>query len=390
MINLHEPYLDFKDKKLINSCIKSGWISNSGEYLKKFENNISKVLNTKYALSFINCTSALQISINLINYNERNEILIPSIGFISPANCILYNRCYPIFMDVDNNYLLDIEKTTNFLKNETYLKYDKIEKKNFCYNKKTSRKISTLLVIHTFGNGVLMDELVKQCNKRNITIIEDAAESLGTRYKEGKYKGRYVGTIGKIGCLSFNGNKIITSGGGGMLLTKSKKIYEKANYLITQAKDDSNFYVHNEIGYNLKLSNLNAALGVSQLDKLKKFIKYKKFIYSYYKQKINKFQNIEFFESPEYVDSNYWLNLIKINKNINLRKVVDIFYKNSIQVRPVWAPLHLQKMLKNYQRYYIEKAPILINKSLCLPSSFTLNKNNLVKIIKILKKIDNE
>tara|TARA_A100001015_G_scaffold291877_1_gene366571 strand:- start:1336 stop:2511 length:1176 start_codon:yes stop_codon:yes gene_type:complete len=389
MINLHEPNIGREEKRILSKCIDTGWISSSGKYLDKFEKNISKFLNVKYSLGIINGTSALDIAIKIFNFGLDNEIIIPSITFISPVNSILYNRCNPIFMDIDKNLLLDTAKVLRFLKNNTYQKTNKKNKLKFTFNKKTNKRISALIVVHTFGNAVLLDEIYIECKKRNIIIIEDAAEALGVKYKEGRFKGRYAGTIGDIGCISFNGNKIISTGGGGMIISNNKKLYEKSKYLINQAKDDGVLYIHNEVGYNYRMNNLSAAIGVVQLKKLNQFLKYKKNVHNIYLKYLKNNKNFEIMTNPKNIFSNYWLNLLIIKNNkINLNRLISLFQKNNIQVRPLWYPNHLQKMMKNFERYDLRLSNFIHKKILCLPSSSNIKISDQRKIINILNKIN--
>ena len=278
MIRLHEPLLIGNEWKYVKKCLNQGWVSSAGKSIDLFEKKIAKYTGARYAVACINGTAALQISLKLINVKKGDEVIVPSLTFIAPINAIHYNGAKPIFMDNDKNFTIDINKTIDFLNKETRT----VEKKTIAnnstvtINKRTGNRIVALIIIHVFGNAVKLDNLVNLCRKKNIVIIEDAAESIGTFYTSGKFKNKHTGTVGKIGCLSFNGNKIITTGGGGMMLTDSLKIAKKAKYLTTQAKDDSIYSIHNEIGYNFRLTNIQAALGLAQLESLSAYIKKKK------------------------------------------------------------------------------------------------------------------
>jgi len=263
-IKLSEPYF-FGDEKInIKNCFSDKWISASGKFNFIFEKRIKKLINSRYAISCINCTSALQLSVRILNPSPGDEIIVPSITFISTVNSVIYNNCSPVFLDCNPDYLIDIDNVISFLKTNTFLK------KGFCYNKKSKKKIISIIVVHTFGNLVNLNKsFLRECKKRNIKIIEDAAESLGSYYLINK-RIRHPGVIGDIGCLSFNGNKIITSGGGGMIVTNNKAYAQKAFYLSNQAKDNSDYFVHNEVGFNFRMSNLHAAVGVKQLENLRK------------------------------------------------------------------------------------------------------------------------
>lgn len=276
---------------------------------------------------------------------------------------------------------IDIEKTIKFINEETFYK------DNSTFNKKTGRRISAIIPVHVWGNAVWLDELVLICKERNIKIIEDAAESLGTAYLSGEYKGKYTGSIGEIGCLSFNGNKIITTGGGGMILTSDPIIAERAKYLTTQAKDDSFHYIHNEIGYNYRLTNIQAALGLAQLEQLNSILEKKKIIYEEYSSKLFNLEAVSLCKTPGYAKSNHWLNIIRINNSVDkqsIEELTQIFINSGIQVRPIWRLNHLQKPYSKCQSYLIENTLKLVSRSLCIPSSFNLSMNELNQVIDCL------
>ena len=241
-------------------------MSTGGNLINKFERKIEKITGVKHAIACNSGTSALHISIKLSGISPGDEIIAPTLTFVATINTIIYNECNPIFMDCDKYYNIDAKKTLEFLRDQTF------KKNNFTYNKKTKRKISALIVTHVWGNAVDIDKLVKECKLKNIKIIEDASESLGSRYKNGDH----TGTKGLFGAISFNSNKIITTGCGGIILTNNLKLANKARYLTTQAKDDPINFVHNEIGYNYRMTNISAALGLSQLEQFKFFLKKRK------------------------------------------------------------------------------------------------------------------
>jgi dTDP-4-amino-4,6-dideoxygalactose transaminase len=229
--------------------------------------------------------------------------------------------------------------------------------------------------VHLFGNATKLDKLIDLCRTKNISIIEDAAESIGTFYKSGRFRNKHTGTVGKIGCLSFNGNKIITAGGGGMILTNNLKIAKKAKYLTTQAKDDPISYVHNDIGYNFRLSNIQAALGLAQLESLPEYIRKKKIIHEIYRNKIDKIKGLRISRTSHFSKCNYWLNIIEIDKKLSKKdflKKIQYLYNNGIEARPLWYPNHLQKKYKKCQTYKLHNVKKIYQSRLCLPSSSQL------------------
>ena len=322
MINLHEPFITGNEWKYVKNCLNKGWVSSSGSYVNLFEKKIAKYTGSKYAIACVNGTSALQLSLKLVGTHSGDEVIVPSMTFIAPVNAISYNNAMPIFMDNNDNYTIDINKTLEFIEKKT--KTIKKKKKIITINRKTGKRIVALIVVHLFGNVVEIDKLLRICKKKNISLIEDAAESVGSFYYSGKYRNRHTGTVGKIGCLSFNGNKIITAGGGGMILTNDLKIAKRAKYLTTQAKDDNINYIHNDIGYNFRLSNLQAALGIAQLESLPSYIRRKRKIHKIYKKKINKIAGLRVSETSNSSKCNYWLNIVEFKK----KNIKEYFFKN--------------------------------------------------------------
>ncbi len=381
-IFLHEPFFFSDEIKNLSKCINTGWVSTGGKFVKEFENHLTSYTNSKYAVALNSGTSALDLALKSVLVEKKNEIIVPTITFIAPVNTILYNDCSPVFMDVDRYGNLDALKLKNFLNKETY------SKNNFTYNKKTQKKISAIIVVHVFGNISNIVDIVKICKKKNIRVIEDASESLGSFLKKGD-NFKHSGTFGDIGCISFNANKIITTGSGGAIVTDKKKIFQKIQYLSTQAKDDAINFVHNDIGYNMKLNNLSAAIGVSQIKVLNKILHRKQKIHNYYKKHIDKIENFEVISPSKNVKSNNWINLLRL-KNIKTPKYKDIiikfFFKENVQVRPIWYPNHLQKKMIKYQRFKLKNFKTFFDSVICLPSGFDIKKKEQDKVIDILQK----
>lgn len=381
MIPLSVPSIQGNEWKYIKECLDTEWVSSAGKYVDLFEKKIAEFTGSQYSIACVNGTAALHIALILAGVKPEDEALLPTLTFISPINVVRYCDAYPIFMDADEFYNIDSKKTVDFINKET------IFKEGNTYNKETKRCIRAIIPVHIFGNAVYMDELYEICKERNIKIIEDATESLGTKYKKGEFTGKHTGTIGELGCLSFNGNKIITTGGGGMILTDNKDYAEKAKYLTTQAKYDSVRYIHNEIGYNYRLTNIQAALGVAQLEKLPEFIEIKKRNFSIYKEKINEIPGLHFAETPDYADNNHWMYEMQIDKEIygkDREELMTCLFEQKIQTRPVWYLNHLQKPYKGYQNYKIEKAVELWENTLNIPCSVNLTNESIYKVLENL------
>lgn len=377
-MDLHPPSINKKSAKLVSKAVLSGWLSSSGKYVKIFENKIRNFISTKYSVATINGTSAIHLSLLASGLKKNEEVLVPSISFVATINPIIYCNAIPVFMDCDSDFNLDVKKTIDFLNNETY------SHKKFTFNKKSKRKISTIIVVHAFGNPCNIKELVKIAKKKNVRVIEDAAESLGSYFKYNN-KIKHTGSLGLAGCISFNVNKIITTGSGGMLVTNSKSIYLKAKHLSNQAKKDPIFFKHDKIGFNYAMPNMNAALGLSQFVNLKNSLYKKKKIFNLYKSLFSGISIIKVMENS-FGFSNNWLVVIKINsKNNLLPKMVKYLRGKKIEVRPVWHLLYKQDKYKKYQRYLIKNSPIIVKNSLCLPSGVNLNHSEIKKICKELK-----
>ena len=381
MIPLSEPNFIGNELKYLKKCIQSGMISSVGNYVNLFEKKIIKLTGSKYAVACINGTSALQICLKLCGVKKNHEVIVPTISFVASVNAIKYNLADPVFMDVDNFFNIDENKTIEFLNNNTF------QKNNYCFNSRTNRRISAIIIVHMYGNAASISRLALVCKKKNIKIVEDAAESLGTKYKFGKLKGKHTGTIGEMGAISFNGNKIITSGGGGMILTNKKNLMKKAKYYTTQDKDDVTNYIHNEIGYNFRLSNLHSAVGLAQLEKFKLIMNKKKKIHNNYKNLIEKkIPNTgSIYDTPNYSINNFWLNILR-TKNKDHKKIISYLKEKKIVARPIWYPNHLQKMYNKCERYRITNAQKLLKQSVCLPSSWNLKNTQIKQIIKCIQK----
>lgn len=381
MIPLSVPSLQGNEWHYIKECLDTEWVSSAGKYVDIFEEKIAEYTCSRYAVACVNGTSALQISLQIAGVKLGDEVIVPTLSFIAPVNAVSYNLAEPVFMDADEYYNIDAEKTIEFITTETRFK------NGFTYNKRTEKRISAIVPVHVFGNAAKLENLVQVCRERNIVVVEDAAESLGTRYLSGNFTGKHTGTIGYLGCLSFNGNKIVTTGGGGMILTNDSQLAEKLKYLTTQAKDDEVRYVHNNIGYNFRLTNIQAALGVAQLEQLTKFLEKKKEVYRSYIEGITGISGLRIANVPDYAENNHWMILLQIDEKgygKDRETLMAEFKANRIQTRPVWQLNHLQKPYRNCYAYKIERAQKLLGQSLCLPSSVNIDKNQIAKVISLL------
>ena len=379
-MKLSVPHIDKSDIRSINTVLKSEWISTSSKTVDKFEDKISKFCNTKYSIALNSGTSAIHLGLKILGVDNTTEVIVPSLTFIATVNPILYLGAKPIIFDVDQYHNLKIKDVINFIKNKTKFKNNKT------INKETKKILKVVIVAHMWGRACDFSELKNICKKRNIFILEDAAEALGSYIKKNKYK--HCGSIGDIGCLSFNANKIITTGSGGAIITNNKKFYERAQYLANQAKDDTFNYIHNECGYNYKMNGISAALGISQLKRLKKKITQRKQIYKRYLFNFKNSKNIKILSYDSKSKTNYWMNVISF-KILNFEQTYDLslsLFKNKIETRRIWRPLNLQLHLKKFQTHNILNASKLYLNSLCVPSDDNISNADVDKISNHIKK----
>jgi perosamine synthetase len=338
---LHEPRFIGKEKKYINEVIDSTFVSSSGKYMTKFENMVAKFVGSRYAIATSNGTSALHIALKLVGVDEHTEVITQPLTFIATVNAISYCNAQPIFLDVDRDTLgLSPFKLKEFLDEFTF-----INDNNECINRQTNKVIKACVPMHTFGHPCRIDEIVSICDKYNISVVEDSAESLGSYYK-----GQHTGTFGKIGIFSFNGNKIITTGGGGTIITNDEELAKRAKHITTTAKISHSYeYIHDEIGYNYRLTNLSAALGVAQMENLAFFIKKQRELAYNYQEFFRKLENIEYIEEPIDATSNYWLNALILKDKRTRDEFLNYTNNKGVMTRSIWRLMNKLDMFKDAQ-----------------------------------------
>lgn len=367
IIALSEPEISGNEWKYIKECLDTGWVSSAGSYVSRFEEMVADYTGAKHAVAAVNGTSALHISLLTCNVKPDDEVIVPTLTFIAPVNTVRYCNAAPVFMDCDPNTLcMDVQKTSDFISRKCEQKRD-----GYTYNKETGRRVKAVIPVHIFGHPVDMDPLLEVCKKNNIDVIEDATESLGS-----EYKGASTGSFGRIGCFSFNGNKIITTGGGGMIITSDEDIAKRARHLTTQAKKDPFEYDHDEIGYNYRLTNIQAAMGVAQMERIDEFVETKRRNASLYKELLSDINGIRFLWEMPWAKSNFWFYTIKAPKEHRMPLMKHLLSKD-IQVRPVWKLMHTLPMYKEHQAYEIQNAIQIYETSLNLPCSVGLKKNQI-------------
>lgn len=361
-IALHEPCFIGNEKKYIEECIDTTYVSSVGNFVDRFEEDMAHYTGAKRAVVCVNGTNALHMALLLANVKSNDEVITQPLTFIATANAISYVGAKPVFIDIDKDTLgLSPVALKSFLEQQTEQRYDG------CYNKKTNRRIAAVVPMHTFGHPCKIDEIAVICENYNIALIEDAAESLGSCYKN-----RHTGTFGKIGVLSFNGNKIITTGGGGMLLFNDEEMAKKAKHLTTQAKVPHPWeFVHDSIGYNYRMPNINAALGVAQLEKIGLFLKAKRELATQYKLFFDQLE-IEFASEPQNSKSNYWLNAILLNNREDRDAFLSYTNQQGIMTRPVWELMNRLPMFRNSQCGGLSNAEWIADRLVNISSSVIL------------------
>ena len=365
-VALHEPVFIGNEKKYLNDCIDSTFVSSIGKYVDKFEKKIVEYTGVKYAISTVNGTAALHIALLLAGVKENDEVITQPLTFVATCNAIKYCGANPVFVDISLKTLgMSLGSLKKFLDNYT-------EMKNGCaYNKRTGRKIKACVPMHAFGHPVEIDKIIEVCNEYNVDVIEDAAESLGSFYKK-----EHTGTFGKFGILSFNGNKIVTTGGGGMILTNDRELSKKAEHLTTTAKVSHPYeYFHDEIGYNYRMPNINAALGVAQIEKIEDFVKIKRKIAHEYKIFFDKI-GIKFFTEPKNCRSNYWLNAIILENKKQRDEFLEMTNKNGIQTRPAWTLMYKLPMYKDCFKIDTPNAEYIEERLVNIPSGVSSYETN--------------
>jgi len=361
-IPLHEPRFLGNEKKYLCDCIDSTFVSSVGAYVDMFEKKMAEYTGAAKAVVTVNGTSALHLSLLLCGVEPGDDVITQSLTFIATANAISYTGASPVFVDIDKDTLgLSPESLQAFLDEYAQLRDDG------CYNRASGKKIAACVPMHSFGHPAKIDKIAQICEQYKIELIEDAAESLGS-----KYKGQHTGLFGKIGVLSFNGNKTITTGGGGMIITNSEELGAKAKHLSTQAKKPHQWeFDHDYVGYNYRMPNINAALGVAQLENLDNFILNKRQLAEEYKKFFEK-TDLKFILEPENAFSNYWLNAVLLADREQRDEFLQITNENGVMTRPVWKPMHKLEMFKHCRHSDLVNTGWIEDRLVNIPSSVRL------------------
>lgn len=365
-VPLHTPELAGNEKKYLAECVDSNFVSSVGEFVDRFERMLETYTGAKKAVVTMNGTAALHASLQLAGVSAGDEVLVPAFTFIATANAVAYCGAVSHFIDIEEETLgVDPDKL------RTYLGQICIDKNGQCFNRLTGASIKAIVPMHAFGHSVRLHELVEVCQEFGIVIVEDAAESLGSFYK-----GVHTGNFGKLAALSFNGNKVITTGGGGAILTNDEDLGQQAKHLTTTAKVPHRWeYVHDQIGFNYRMPALNAALGCAQLEQLPDMLKRKRVLATKYAKVFADLGGIRFFTEPEHSRSNYWLNALLLDKDdLQLRdSILEQANDAGLMTRPAWTLMHQLSMFKYSPRMDLRVAESLVMRIINIPSSANLS-----------------
>ncbi|WP_117168490.1 LegC family aminotransferase [Paraliobacillus sediminis] len=379
-IPLSVPSLRGNELKYVTEAIETEWVSTAGPYIQQFEEKISEYVKTKGAVAVQNGSSGLHIALKLMGVENGDEVIVPTLTFIAAVNPVKYCHADPVFMDCDNSLCIDPIKLKEFFANSCEFKNGVLK------NKVTEKPIKAIVVVHVFGNMADMEALMDVANDYQLPVIEDATEAIGTYYTSGRYKDKYAGSIGSIGVYSFNGNKIMTTGGGGMIVSNDMNVLSRARHLTTQAKSDPLYYVHDEIGYNYRMTNLQAALGLAQLEQLEAFIKTKTENYQHYKHELENIPGLDLLPFREGTRPNHWFYAIFINETFGLKrhKLIESLAEKGVQARPIWDLIHQQTPYHKNYAHQIVQANKYLNQVVNLPCSSNLNTEDVDYITECL------
>ncbi len=379
MIPLSIPNFEGNELKYVTDAVAQGWVSTGGAYITQLEKKMSDFLNTEDAVAVQSGTAALHLSMLECGVGYGDLVIVPTLTFIAAVNPVRYCGADAVFMDCDDSLCMDPDKLEAFCVNECKLQGEQL------IHKESGRKVKAVVVVHVFGNMADMERIMDIAATYHLRVIEDATEALGTKFTDGKYKNKYAGTIGDFGAFSYNGNKIITTGGGGMVVAKNNKELQHIRYISTQSKDDPLFYVHNEIGYNYRMTNVQAAIGVAQMELLDNFIERKNKNYLKYQELLAGDERFELLSFRENTRSNKWFYALKIKKEIDIKELVKSLMDKEVQTRTIWGLISEQKPYAESIAYQIRKAKEYSESVINIPCSTSITEDDIKMVCKVIK-----
>lgn len=381
-IPLSIPNFEGNEKKYVNEALDQGWVSTGGAYITKLEEMMAKYLHTDNVAACQSGTSALHLSLVDAGVRPGDVVIVPPLTFIAAVNPVKYQFATPVFMDCDDSFCMDPIKLREFCENECAFVNGEL-----LYQGKV---VKAVVVVHVFGNMADMVQIMDIANKYGLKVIEDATEALGTHYIDGPLKGKYAGTIGNYGAFSFNGNKIITTGGGGAVTANKSEVVDHLRYLSTQAKDDPHYYIHDEIGYNYRMTNLQAALGVAQLEELPEFVRRKQVNWDKYNELFADFELGKLIPFREGTSSNKWFYSLEVNRDkvkASMREIITKLEERGVQTRAIWGLINEQVPYLQDVSYKLEKAPYYAERILNFPSSTQITEEEIEYVAEQIKEV---
>lgn len=381
-IPLSIPNFEGNEEKYVVDAIASTFVSTVGGYVSQMEKKMAEFLQVENVAVCQSGTSALHLSLVEAGVKPGDVVIVPPLTFIAAVNPVKYQFATPVFIDCDDSFCMDPIKLRSFCEEECVWNGQVLKYKNAV--------VKALVVVHVFGNMADMESIMETAEKYNLKVVEDATEALGTKYTEGKYKDKYAGTIGDFGCYSFNGNKIITTGGGGAITSNNPKVVDHLRFLSTQAKTDPHYYIHDEIGYNYRMTNLQAALGVAQMEELPEFIKRKQKNYELYKELFSGFEYGKLMPFRDGTESNKWFYSLNIDRDYikaTMRDIIIALRGKGMETRPIWGLINEQKPYEGEDTYKLEKAPYYADRILNIPSSTQITEEEIKYVADEVKKL---
>lgn len=381
-IPLSIPNFEGNEKKYVDDALEQGWVSTGGAYISKLEKQMAEFLDTENVAACQSGTSALHLSLVETGVKPGDVVIVPPLTFIAAVNPVKYQFATPVFIDCDDSFCMDPIKLRQFCEEEC-----QFEEGTLKFN---GQIVKAVVVVHVFGNMADMISILETAEKYNLKVVEDATEALGTYYTEGSLKGKYAGTIGDFGAYSFNGNKIITTGGGGAITANRSGVVDHIRYLSTQAKNDVHYYIHNEVGYNYRMTNLQAALGVAQMEELPEFIRRKQANYDFYCELFEGFELGKMIGFREGTSSNKWFYSLEIDRNkvkASMREIITALEERGVQTRAIWGLINEQVPYQNEATYKLEKAPYYAERILNFPSSTQITREEIEYVVEQIKDV---
>lgn len=383
-IPLSIPNFEGNERKYVDDALEQGWVSTGGAYINQLEKQMAEFLHTERVAACQSGTAGLHLALMECGVLPNDMVIVPTLTFIAAVNPVRYQFAEPVFMDCDDSLCMDPVKLRRFCEEECQLEDESL------IHKTSGKKVKAVIVVHVFGNLADMEAIMEVAKQYHLKVIEDATEALGTYYISGKYAGKFAGTIGDFGAYSFNGNKIITTGGGGAVTARNPETVAHMQYISTQAKDDPHFYVHNEVGFNYRMTNLQAALGVAQMEELPEFILRKHKNYELYQKEFAGVSLGKLFGFREGTYSNQWFYSLEIDRKkvtASMREIITKLQEVGVQTRAIWGLIHEQLPYQNAIAYEMEKAPYYSECILNIPCSTQITEEEVVYVAEQVKAV---